>query len=71
VEVIARNTVEQLLAFPKSEFQEYWDKCVCAEGAYFERDWPPIPVITVSWFWQIQFQYFLIRPHLVLVPVAF
>jgi hypothetical protein len=56
------NTKKQLSEIPKTEYeryfwhwQEWWKKCVHAEGAYFGREQACTPVYTVPWFSQIQF----------------
>jgi hypothetical protein len=52
MEMVEQNAIMQLLAVLKVKFemcfQDSWNKSLCAEGAYLDRNESPLPISTVS-----------------------
>jgi len=52
VEMVEQNAIMQLLAELKVKFErcfrDSWNKSLCAEGAYLDRDESPLPISAVS-----------------------
>jgi hypothetical protein len=52
VEMVEQNVIMQLFAVLKVKFerclQDSWNKSLCAEGAYLDRDESPLLISTVS-----------------------